>query len=133
MITYTERFVRFGAAAVSIGILLVLLALPGGWPLPPLGGDAAAKILHAIEVTGQYLGIGLLYALPVALLLGVPAGLTAGGRFSRALTMPLALVAGIPIPVLAMLLFAPLSLHRDLLDMAGVARVVVATVAVAWI
>lgn len=132
MTTYAERFVRFSAAAASLGLLLVLLALPV-WPTAPLSEASAARILPSVAITGQYLGIGLLYALPVALQLGIPAGLRAGSRLSRTLTMPLALVASIPIPVLTMLLFFPLSLRYDLLDMASLAKVIMGVVTLAWV
>ncbi|MDF2630456.1 MAG: oligopeptide transporter permease protein [Symbiobacteriaceae bacterium] len=132
MSTYTERFIRFGAALVSVGMLLLLLVSPY-WPLPPLSERAAAFILPSIKITGQYLGIGLLGALPLALLLGLPAGLRPGTRLNRALTLPFALVAGIPIPVFAMLLFFPLSLRHNVLDMASLAKLITALVAAAWI
>lgn len=96
--TYVERFVRFayGLAALSLLLFGLVQLTPGGLGAAVNARPPAEVIPAALGTTLNWLTLGLLYALPLALALGVPAGLWPRSLADRILQAPAVALMAIP-------------------------------------
>jgi|GEM_PF-415978 len=107
--TYAERLSRFCLALLAAALLMWLLRLsvpgatPGGGLSLRTGQPVVDLLWPAVESTLATATTALLYALPAALLLGVPAGLRPHSIVDRVLQAPAVAVMGIPAHVAALL------------------------------
>jgi peptide/nickel transport system permease protein len=100
--SYIERLWRTGAGLLAASLLLTaMLQLQPGPPIDPgvslQGGRAVAelvspRLLHTLTT----LAISLAYALPLALLLGIPAGRRPDSLLDRVLQAPVVADMGVP-------------------------------------
>lgn len=136
--TYIERIVRFGFGLLATALLLTALVRfsPGG---PVLLGvsvhskrEVADLVSAALPVTLASVATGVAFALPLALLLGVPAGLRPNSLLDRVLQGPAVALAGVPAFTMALLTIRSLAIEARAFSLPGAARVALVLLLAAW-
>ncbi|MFZ5826401.1 MAG: ABC transporter permease [Bacillota bacterium] len=136
---YVERLVRFGFGLLAAAILLAALVHLAPPPSPnagsPIRGERAVAELvgPAVPATLTSLAVGVAYALPLALLLGIPAGLRPNSPLDRALQRPAAALAGLPAFTLALLAVLILLIQYGVLSLPGASLAALTLVLAAWL
>lgn len=87
----------------------------------------------SLTLTLKSLGIGLAFALPLALLLGIPAGLRPHSLLDRLLQAPAVALMGVPAAAGAMLAIGSLALHGPGLSIPGATQVALTVMLAAWV
>ncbi len=138
--TYTERLIRFGLGLAAAALLLWLLreSLPGGMPGDGLslrtGQPVGELIAPALGTTLGNAAAALLFALPAALLLGVPAGFRPHSVIDRVLQAPAVAVMGVPAFTAAILgVWLIMSGPLDHLRLAGAAHGALTVLLAGWL
>lgn len=107
--TYVERLVRLGIGLLAMALLLTMMVqLSPGRPVlsdyslvtnRPVG----VLVSTSLGITLKSMALAMLYALPLALLLGVPAGLRPNSLVDRILQLPAVALTAIPAFTLVLL------------------------------
>jgi peptide/nickel transport system permease protein len=137
--TYIERIVRLGFGLLASALLLTaLLQLTPGAPADPgismrTARPVAELVGPSLTLTLKSLAVGLAYALPLALLLGIPAGLKPHSLLDRLLQAPAVALMGVPAAVGALLVIGSLALHGPALSIPGATQVALLLMLAAWV
>lgn len=137
--TYLERIFRLALTLLVIWLALgALRGLTPGIPLPDglslVTGRPAAEIAgEALQGYALAVAWAMLYALPVALLLGVPAGLRPGSPVDRLLQVPALLLMGVPMMVGVLVSIKLLAMDAGWLSISGAGTVAIALIGGGWL
>jgi peptide/nickel transport system permease protein len=137
--TYIEPIVRLGFGLLASALLLTaLLQLTPGAPADPgismrTARPVAELVGQALPLTLKSMALGLAYALPLALLLGVAAGLRPHSFLDRLLQAPAVLLMGAPATFGALLAIRSLALKGRMLSIPGAAQTALAILLAAWL
>lgn len=137
--TYIERVLRtvFGFLVAAL-LLTVLLNVKPGAPIDPgmslkTARPVAEMVGQALPFTLKSLAIGLAYALPLALLLGIPAGLRPHSILDRLLQAPAVALMGVPAAIVTLLAIRSLALKGQMLSLSGAAQAALAILLAGWL
>lgn len=138
--SYAERFWRAGVGLlVAWLVVTAMLQLQPGAPIAPgvslQGGRAVAELVGPrLAATLTTLGVTVAYALPLALLLGIPAGRRPGSLLDRLLQAPAVLLMGVPAFVGSALVISSLSLKsNELLSLPTASMLARVLLVAAWL
>ncbi|MFZ5826125.1 MAG: hypothetical protein ACOY94_17655, partial [Bacillota bacterium] len=133
-----ERFFRFGFGLLAAAFLLsALVALSPGKPDMSVSihtrRPVSEVVAEALPYTLKNLGKGFAYALPLALVLGIPAGLRPNSPLDRVLQTPAVALAGVPAAAGVLLSIYVLSVKYRALPFQDAARVALVLLMAAWL
>ncbi|HYF75618.1 MAG TPA: hypothetical protein VD973_00645, partial [Symbiobacteriaceae bacterium] len=137
--TYIERILRtlFGFLAAALLLTLLLNQQPGAAIDPSLSLRTARPVAdlvgQALPLTLKSMALGLAYALPLALLLGVAAGLRPHSILDRLLQAPAVALMGAPATFGALLAIRSLALKGQMLSIPGAAQTALVILLAAWL
>lgn len=91
-------------ARFAFGTLCLLAVLWASGSLHDFGAGQVMALADSSAATLRTVGMAVLYALPFALMFGVPAGLRPGSLLDRLLQVPVMLLAAVPLLITAQML-----------------------------
>ncbi len=136
--SYADRLIRFGLGLLATVILLMLLVRlsPGATPDLSLSlrtqQPVAEMVTQVLPGTVGTVATSLAFALPLALLLGVPAGLRPGGWLDRLLQAPAAMLMGVPAYTVGLGMMLVLVFGSRSVSVPGAAKAAIVILLAGW-
>ncbi|MDF2629265.1 MAG: oligopeptide transporter permease protein [Symbiobacteriaceae bacterium] len=136
---YVERIIRFAVAFLLAALLLFVLLnrTPGAAIDPGLsmrtGQPVAELVAPALTATLTSLAVNLAWALPLALLLGIPAGLRPHSLLDHVLQAPAVALMGVPAFVAALLAIWSLVFRHPGFPLLRATQVALVLLLAAWL